>query len=1502
MSQQDTDESRLSELLTIIGELYFEETVINSKANIHLIESHTMSEIKLTKTDLTPIVERHKMLSSTLIRMTDQSKLNQTNFEQWKLEFEIQMRNLMLAKLLHNDWTDDVIATTDFIDLDQKAQDNILFNIADYLKRFVQSATSAKRMYARLIEHFEGSVIIRGWRLCKQLKSVLMDRNESLDQITFNYQNIVDQFNKLFPTVPDEFYISLYCAIIPDQYDYLLSDVLNKPDVKYDEIVKQTMAAFVRRKEKDNVETPKVYSNCNIQANETKQTSNQQERKNPRRKTNGSKKPNDRYCDFCKKPGHPTNKCWLYLKDILDGKVDLNQISKDKQVETTADKEKEKTSNEKKFNVGAIMLSSLNDDDLDPNKYYLDTGAANHVFNSTAGSIEMINQLSLVRSWDNSQTAINGIGVFKLKTETDCELTLNNVLVKATGAANFISYSKLDKTRLFRIEGEDGQLKVIVKNTNDILMVGNLMENGLYELDLKPIVDVRINAIQISNTVPAEIALRYWHKILAHRGFDKLISIKHALGIKGKLKKRLICDTCTMTKATKIKFDRSLSIADEPFDLVHTDLSGIVRIANPDGFNYFLIFVDDNTRYIFVFLLSRKFQVVSCYKQFVNWIKVQFNKSIKNLRSDNGTEFVNKLMKSEVTEAGTNHHLTCHGNPQQNARSERPMRTIEEAARALMLEANIHIKFWPYAILFAVFILNALPHDGIDGEIPYYRLFKRLPRYKQILKFGINVYSLIQDPLGKFGNRARPAIFLGYPQYVKGYYVYLINEGKIDISRDVYVSEQEANHNVTVERENSTPDEHLMNEFQRKYMMNTLYSEENESTADDLLEQQEFDVEEDTFHSCQSSLDYNDYNNLVNLSNSNSNNQSDQNQDFSNEIQDLNESVDQPVSSTDEHQLETTQQLNETSQTEASTNQSSNKPIFLKSICDLKSNTSTCPVGDVIMNKTEHALFTERFPNAQIRRIAPYAGGPKNQVLNIWRLGAITVPRSYRQATTGENNSIWKEAMNREYAAQIANGTWKLVERPPNAKIFPMIWLYKHQFDSQGMLIGGKARLVALGNKQVIELNENNYAPVVNFVSIRLLFSIAVKYGFHIHHLDCNTAFLNADVEGEFYTYQPEGFKIKGKEHMVCKLVRALYGLRQSARRWYLKLRSILIKLGFRQLFTDSCIYILETEDSIIIIAVYVDDLLAIGNHEEKLISFKSNFGKIVKVKDYDQVTRFLGLDIKYDRLNRTMEMSQIEYIERILKEANFEDCKPMKVPMTENDAKLLKEKHESDAGPVDIEWYQQTLGKIIYLSNLYRFDMAFTVSALCSRMHNPDSFHAKLLKNLLRYLKHSKNKKLIYENGNKGVEVYADSNFEANISKLGILAFVNGNLVSWTSKKQQRVVTSTCESEILSILDSVNEVEYLKCLIDELGFGHLVEDAVTIFNDNLSAKHTLETGGDFSKNRHYRNRVNRIIRAIDDRLVKVSYVNTNSMLADMMTKAFGSEKLSTHLVKIGFK
>ena len=87
------------------------------------------------------------------------------------------------------------------------------------------------------------------------------------------------------------------------------------------------------------------------------------------------------------------------------------------------------------------------------------------------------------------------------------------------------------------------------------------------------------------------------------------------------------------------------------------------------------------------------------------------------------------------------------------------------------------------------------------------------------------------------------------------------------------------------------------------------------------------------------------------------------------------------------------------------------------------SNSSTYEKGDFIMNRSEFAWFTERFPSADIRRIAPYAGGPKNQKQNIYRVNAIQAPRSYKEASSGPNSSLWRSEMTKEYAAQVANGT-----------------------------------------------------------------------------------------------------------------------------------------------------------------------------------------------------------------------------------------------------------------------------------------------------------------------------------------------------------------------------------------------------------------------------------------------------------------------------------------------
>ena len=138
-----------------------------------------------------------------------------------------------------------------------------------------------------------------------------------------------------------------------------------------------------------------------------------------------------------------------------------------------------------------------------------------------------------------------------------------------------------------------------------------------------------------------------------------------------------------------------------------------------------------------------------------------------------------------------------------------------------------------------------------------------------------------------------------------------------------------------------------------------------------------------------------------------------------------------------------------------------------------------------------------------------------------------------------------------------------------------------------------KARLVAQGYSQTegIDFNET-FAPVAKFASIRALLALAAIYDLEIHQMDVKTAFLNGDLEEEIYMVQPEGFVVSGKEQLVCKLNKSLYGLKQASRAWYQKMDQALLDVKFHRLQADSCVYVFRRDSLVIFVALYVDDLL----------------------------------------------------------------------------------------------------------------------------------------------------------------------------------------------------------------------------------------------------------------------------------------------------------------------
>ena len=131
------------------------------------------------------------------------------------------------------------------------------------------------------------------------------------------------------------------------------------------------------------------------------------------------------------------------------------------------------------------------------------------------------------------------------------------------------------------------------------------------------------------------------------------------------------------------------------------------------------------------------------------------------------------------------------------------------------------------------------------------------------------------------------------------------------------------------------------------------------------------------------------------------------------------------------------------------------------------------------------------------------------------------------------------------------------------------------------------------------------FSPVAKVTSIILLLSVAATFDFEVEQMDVKTAFLHRDLEEEIYMKQPQGFTVKGKKELECRLKNSLYGLKQSPRMWYQKFDTYIRGLGFTRSKEDHCVYFKLIGDCVIYLVLYVDDILLIGNEKEIIQDLK---------------------------------------------------------------------------------------------------------------------------------------------------------------------------------------------------------------------------------------------------------------------------------------------------------
>ncbi|PWA88754.1 ribonuclease H-like domain-containing protein [Artemisia annua] len=411
----------------------------------------------------------------------------------------------------------------------------------------------------------------------------------------------------------------------------------------------------------------------------------------------------------------------------------------------------------------------------DPN-WNMDTGASSHL-NSSAKNLSTIFNSCIYSSvlvGDGKSIPVTNTGHSTLSTPHRT-LHLNNVLITPNIVKNLISVRQFVRDNKSTIEFDKFGFSVKDFWTPQILL--RCASTG----DLYP--------VTFSSTLQAFLVSQHtWHQRLGHPGSDVLRNLVSNNFIScNKTKSPILCHACQLGKHVRLPFSLSETIVKSPFDIIHSDL-WTSPLSSITGIKYYVLFLDHFTHYLWVYPLRNKSDALSKFINFRAFVKNQFNCDIKSLQCDHGGEFDNNALHNLFVSNGITIHFSCPKTSQQNGKSERMIRTINNLIRTLLFQAHLPPTFWLEALHMAAYLLNILPSTAITNEIPHTRLYKTPPSYTDLRIFGCLCYPHLHTN-HKLEPRATPSIFLGYPTNHRGYRCLDLNTNKIILSRHVTFDE-----------------------------------------------------------------------------------------------------------------------------------------------------------------------------------------------------------------------------------------------------------------------------------------------------------------------------------------------------------------------------------------------------------------------------------------------------------------------------------------------------------------------------------------------------------------------------------------------------------------------------------------------------------------------------------------------------------------------------------------
>ncbi|XP_062544966.1 uncharacterized protein LOC134211764 isoform X2 [Armigeres subalbatus] len=245
---------------------------------------------------------------------------------------------------------------------------------------------------------------------------------------------------------------------------------------------------------------------------------------------------------------------------------------------------------------------------------------------------------------------------------------------------------------------------------------------------------------------------------------------------------------CPMGKHCRQPFSKKGSRAAEVLDVIHTDICGPMEVDSIGGSKYYIAFIDDKSRKMWVYFLKTKAEpeILRIFKEFHAMVERQSERKIKAIRSDKGMEYLNEGFENYLKIHGIRHQKTNVYTPQQNGMAERANRSIVERARCLLFEGRMKKSFWAEAVNTSVYLLNRSPTQGHECT-PEQGWTGKKPDLSHLRIFGTKAMAQVPKQRRlKLDPKSREAVFVGYDENTKGYRLYDPQSQKVFISREVW--------------------------------------------------------------------------------------------------------------------------------------------------------------------------------------------------------------------------------------------------------------------------------------------------------------------------------------------------------------------------------------------------------------------------------------------------------------------------------------------------------------------------------------------------------------------------------------------------------------------------------------------------------------------------------------------------------------------------------------------